>query len=226
MQQQSLDGNGSDARAPGNDPGGYPPDLAELRREVFRRDGYRCRLCGQEGGPRADGEDVELHAHHTVPPAEGGANTLDNLLTLCDSCHRRHHATSQAGSDESGATDAAGGRSVGALVVTWGTLVLLSFLSFTALAWARGEQLVDLSPYVALAGVGVLTALSIRLVSTRQQTAAVATAAAVGTWAVAFYLTDEFVALVGTGEPIATFLVVAVVSVVPFVLHRKFDVRL
>lgn len=225
MQQHPLEGEGDD-RPPANERGGYPPDLAELRREVFRRDGYRCRLCGQQGGPQADGETVKLHAHYTIPPAEGGSSSLDNLITLCDPCHERHHASQEGESDDAETGPASGGSSVAGLVVSWGTLLVLSFLSVTALSWSLGDPLVDLSQYVALAGAGILLALSLRLFATWHQTATAATAATVGTWAVVFYGTDELGTVVGTAEPTATFLVVAAFAVVPYALNRQLGVEL
>ena len=52
---------------------------AALRRRVFRRDGYRCRACGRPG---------RLECDHVVPLRQGGPLLhVDNLQTLCRSCH-------------------------------------------------------------------------------------------------------------------------------------------
>jgi hypothetical protein len=52
---------------------------------IFKRDNFRCRLCGR----RADDHvDVELHVHHIRPWADGGVTYLDNLITLCHTCHK------------------------------------------------------------------------------------------------------------------------------------------
>jgi hypothetical protein len=66
----------------------YDPELAhqrqledftpEVREAIFRRDGYRCVICGLG---RADG--VEIHADHIVPKDRGGRATLENGQTLC-----------------------------------------------------------------------------------------------------------------------------------------------
>lgn len=53
-----------------------------IRKAVYKRDGYRCRLCGQT-------RRVTLHAHHIMPYETPTDNALDNLITLCSSCHRR-----------------------------------------------------------------------------------------------------------------------------------------
>lgn len=47
---------------------------------VFKRDRYRCRICGATG--------VELEVDHIAPVAEGGSDALDNLQTLCFKCNR------------------------------------------------------------------------------------------------------------------------------------------
>lgn len=52
------------------------------RQACYRRDGYRCRHCGYRGG---------LHAHHLVYRSHSGEDSLDNLVTLCASCHRGLH---------------------------------------------------------------------------------------------------------------------------------------
>lgn len=51
----------------------------EIRKQVFKRDGYRCQSCGRCG---------KLECHHTVPVEEGGLPLLDDLKTLCKPCHR------------------------------------------------------------------------------------------------------------------------------------------
>jgi hypothetical protein len=47
---------------------------------VFKRDRYRCRICGATG--------VELEVDHIVSVADGGSDALDNLQTLCFKCNR------------------------------------------------------------------------------------------------------------------------------------------
>ncbi|MGH9685760.1 MAG: HNH endonuclease [Candidatus Acidiferrales bacterium] len=47
---------------------------------VFKRDKYRCRMCGASG--------VELEVDHVVSVADGGSDALDNLQTLCFKCNR------------------------------------------------------------------------------------------------------------------------------------------
>ena len=51
---------------------------ARLRRQTFDRDGWRCVLCGKPG---------KLECDHIRPVQRGGETCLDNLQTLCRSCH-------------------------------------------------------------------------------------------------------------------------------------------
>lgn len=51
-----------------------------LAKQVFERDGYRCRECFTH---------IDLTVDHIVPESRGGATTLDNLRTLCRVCNSR-----------------------------------------------------------------------------------------------------------------------------------------
>lgn len=65
----------------------------DVRLDVLRRDQYRCTECGWSSAEwnRADPRHLELHhIHHHV---EGGANTAENLTTVCTPCHDRVHRT-------------------------------------------------------------------------------------------------------------------------------------
>lgn len=61
----------------------YPPDWRERQAAVRERAGHRCERCGKPGRP--------LHTHHKVPRHQGGNHRLDNLVVLCEECHRRQH---------------------------------------------------------------------------------------------------------------------------------------
>lgn len=68
-------------------PNDYGPNWSLLTRRVRQRDGFRCQVCGMlEQG-------TAHHVHHKVPfrsfASIEAANQLDNLITLCPSCHRR-----------------------------------------------------------------------------------------------------------------------------------------
>ena len=69
--------------------GPYPDNWDEIRQEVFQRDDYTCTCCGAQGGPHGESE---LHPDHVVPRSRDGADTPDNLRTLCRLCHQARHA--------------------------------------------------------------------------------------------------------------------------------------
>ena len=62
-------------------------EWAILKKQVHRRDGYRCRLCGRD--------DVELHIHHCTYE-NYAQERLEDLITLCNVCHRDFHFRSEA----------------------------------------------------------------------------------------------------------------------------------
>jgi len=53
---------------------------AEIRLAVLQRDNYKCVECGNPD---------YLHVHHIRPRKMGGATQMDNLQTLCESCHAK-----------------------------------------------------------------------------------------------------------------------------------------
>ena len=56
-----------------------------VRAQAIRRDGNRCSNCGST---------EELEGHHIRPLAKGGsAYSLDNVITLCASCHQQKDST-------------------------------------------------------------------------------------------------------------------------------------
>ncbi len=57
-------------------------EWAVLKRQIHRRDGYRCRLCGNG--------DAQLHVHHGSY-ANYAEERLEDLITLCSTCHQRFH---------------------------------------------------------------------------------------------------------------------------------------
>lgn len=59
----------------------------ERRRECYERDNWTCRDCGVKCH-----NEVRIAAHHIVPRRHGGGDEIENLATLCASCHRsREH---------------------------------------------------------------------------------------------------------------------------------------
>jgi hypothetical protein len=66
-----------------------------VRREVLRRDNYKCRRCSWTHSlwNRSDPRHLELH--HIEAHVSGGENTEDNLITLCTVCHDIWHSVEQ-----------------------------------------------------------------------------------------------------------------------------------
>ena len=55
---------------------------AQVKRRVLERDEY-CVWCGRAGAPNA----------HYISRAQGGLGIEENILTLCNDCHRRYDQT-------------------------------------------------------------------------------------------------------------------------------------
>ena len=62
-----------------------------VKREVLRRDKYKCKNCGwsHKEWNRSDPRHLELH--HIQFHADGGQNIEENLLTVCTVCHDEIH---------------------------------------------------------------------------------------------------------------------------------------
>ena len=56
-------------------------EWVKLRRSTIVRDNYCCQRCDKQFLTE------DLDAHHIIPRADGGADDLTNLLTLCSECH-------------------------------------------------------------------------------------------------------------------------------------------
>lgn len=55
-----------------------------LRQYILHRDDYTCQACGEHK------EGTKLHVHHLESRRVGG-NAPDNLVTLCETCHKALH---------------------------------------------------------------------------------------------------------------------------------------
>lgn len=62
---------------------GYGHAWRKLREVVLKRDNYLCVQCGKDGR-LAEATDVD----HILNKAKGGTDSIDNLQSLCDSCHK------------------------------------------------------------------------------------------------------------------------------------------
>ncbi|MCS7056268.1 MAG: DEAD/DEAH box helicase [Thermoflexales bacterium] len=76
-------------------PNDYGPNWEQQRQAARARDGYRCAICGKPESPHQ-----QHHVHHRRPFRSFGyvrgendfylqANDLDNLMTVCPSCHAK-----------------------------------------------------------------------------------------------------------------------------------------
>lgn len=63
----------------------------DVRREVLRRDGHRCKSCGWSHSEWNPSDPRHLELHHITHHVKGGANEKENLRTLCTVCHDKVH---------------------------------------------------------------------------------------------------------------------------------------
>ena len=65
------------------------PDV--IAEALFRAEG-QCEECKKEAPffRKSDGRPY-LEVHHKIPLANGGKDTIDNVLALCPNCHRKAH---------------------------------------------------------------------------------------------------------------------------------------
>lgn len=70
-----------------NDPNNYGPNWLAQRNRARERDRFQCQICGLFES------DKSHHVHHKIPFRNFTsyllANQIDNLITLCPSCHKR-----------------------------------------------------------------------------------------------------------------------------------------
>lgn len=60
-------------------------DFYNTRQYILYRDGYTCQCCG------AHDNNVKLHVHH-IESRQTGGDAPNNLITLCEHCHKSLHA--------------------------------------------------------------------------------------------------------------------------------------
>jgi len=63
---------------------GQKKGFENTKKYVFWRDGYTCQHCGKSN--------LVLNAHHIIFRSNGGSDRPDNLITLCEDCHKKLHA--------------------------------------------------------------------------------------------------------------------------------------
>lgn len=79
---------------------GYGSDWYKQRHKARERDNYTCQACGYVGKKQKNGRwDIEVHHKRKIAYFVNSitgvvnykeANDLDNLITLCVSCHKHY----------------------------------------------------------------------------------------------------------------------------------------
>jgi 5-methylcytosine-specific restriction endonuclease McrA len=59
-----------------------PVSYERLRKQILKRDDWRCQSCGAM---------TNLEVHHTEFRSHSGPDSEENLITLCAACHAREH---------------------------------------------------------------------------------------------------------------------------------------
>jgi hypothetical protein len=62
---------------------GQQKGFYNVKAYVLHRDNYMCQKCKTKKG--------KLHVHHIIFRSNGGTNSPENLITLCESCHSKLH---------------------------------------------------------------------------------------------------------------------------------------
>jgi 5-methylcytosine-specific restriction endonuclease McrA len=67
------------------------PHVRLCKREIFRRDEFRCQYCGRPS--------AHLTLDHVIPRYRGGAYAWENLVSACPQCnrHKGHRTPQEAG---------------------------------------------------------------------------------------------------------------------------------
>lgn len=65
-------------------------DWYAQRHATIKRDNYTCQICGVTIDELESSQ--YMHVHHIVPYRLTQDNSLDNLITLCASCHNKEEA--------------------------------------------------------------------------------------------------------------------------------------
>jgi 5-methylcytosine-specific restriction endonuclease McrA len=60
-----------------------PKEHIKAQKEVKEFEAYQCLVCGTVT--------KQAHGHHLIPYSEAGSADMQNMATLCPSCHRKYH---------------------------------------------------------------------------------------------------------------------------------------
>lgn len=56
-----------------------------IRRRILERDGWTCQSC------KLVSFNGRLHVHHKIHRKDGGTEEDENLITMCEACHKAEH---------------------------------------------------------------------------------------------------------------------------------------
>ncbi len=59
-----------------------PYKYKKLQKKVLKRDSFKCQNCGVH---------TEAPPHHKIFLSHGGSDIIENLVTLCITCHAKAH---------------------------------------------------------------------------------------------------------------------------------------
>lgn len=62
---------------------GFNYGYSSRRESILHRDNYTCQCCGKKN--------CRLDVHHIIFRSNGGTNDENNLITLCEDCHKKVH---------------------------------------------------------------------------------------------------------------------------------------
>jgi len=79
FKEGKIQWNYIDGRSKGKGSGKYGCDWQKIRQLIIRRDNFTCQECGAKN--------KKLDIHHRIPFLMSFDNSLENLMSLCRSCH-------------------------------------------------------------------------------------------------------------------------------------------
>lgn len=89
--------------SPDGDRAGKSISWPTVSKAVMARDNYACRVCGKSSFSPVDSSadfdkiHFQLEVHHIIPRKDGGSDTFQNLITLCEDCHHKTFSNGYSG---------------------------------------------------------------------------------------------------------------------------------